>query len=272
MSELSPDTNRLLALARGASTLTDERRLQIKAGLLSQIAAGGALTGTAATHAAWGKAAWLSSPLLKGLSALALLSAVGVGVYVGARAPQSGAPDRASAVTQAREVNPSSSPNPNAASPGDSNRVAPSPRPSAAEAEQVAPRPIAPTPVVQPAVAFNPSNPKPTASSSHSAPVSESAGDLQAAPKVDTLAGETSLLRDADQALRSGNAARALSLLEEHAARYPRGVLAPERNAERVIARCKLGQIDAKSAESYLALHPNSPFAARIQDACGRAH
>jgi hypothetical protein len=266
MSELSPETNRLLALARGAGALTDERRRQIKAGLLSQIATGGALTGTAATHVVWGKAAWLSSPIVKGLSALALLSAVGVGVYVGSRAPQSGTPDRASAVSPARVANPKPT---NAASPGDSNRGVRSPSP--AEAEALIPEPIAPAPVAQAAVAPNSSSPKTTASSSHTAAVSEATNDLPAAPSVDTLAGETSLLRDADQALRAGNAARALSLLDEHAARYPHGVLAPERNAERVIARCKLGQIDAKSAQNYLASHANSPFAARIQDACGAA-
>jgi hypothetical protein len=263
MSELSPDTNRLLALARGAGALTDERRLQIKAGLLSQIAAGSALTSTAATHVAWAKAAWLSSPIVKGLSALALLSAVGVGVYVGARAPQSGAQHRASAVSSARAGNPSS--NPSAAGTHDSNRAEPSP----AETEAVPAQPIAPAPVAQAIVALNPSSPKPNANSSHTASLNEPPNEAPAAPNADTLARETSLLRDADQALRAGNAARALSLLDEHAARYPRGALAPERNAERVIARCKLGQIDTKSAQNYLASHANSPFAARIQDACG---
>ncbi len=92
-----------------------------------------------------------------------------------------------------------------------------------------------------------------------------------AAPNVvnaETLADETRLLRDADQALRAGNPARALGLLDEHAARFPRGVLAPERSAERLIARCQLGQLDAKAAQSYLAAHANSSFAARISDAC----
>jgi len=242
---------------------------------VSQIAAGGALTANLATHAVWGKAAWLSSPIVKGLSALALLSAVGVGVYVGARAPQSGAPDRASALTPARVTNPSPKPNP--ASTADSKLAAPSSNPSpsssqmAAEMEAVLAQPIASALVAEPAGAANPSNPKTIASPSHAAPVSEATNDTPAAPSADTLAGETSLLRDADQALRAGNAARALSLLDEHAARYPHGVLAPERNAERVIARCKLGEIDAKGGQSYLASHANSPFAARIQDACGTA-
>jgi TolA-binding protein len=83
------------------------------------------------------------------------------------------------------------------------------------------------------------------------------------------LADETRLLRAADQALRSGNAQRAVALLDEHAARYPHGALAPERSAERMIARCQLGQGDASSAQSYLSTHPDSAFTARIRDACG---
>ena len=100
------------------------------------------------------------------------------------------------------------------------------------------------------------------------APASEPAASASVGAAADTLAEETSLLRVADQALRAGNAQRALTLLDEHAARYPHGVLEPERSAERMIARCKLGQVDAKTAQGYLAAHSNSPFAARLQDAC----
>jgi hypothetical protein len=99
-------------------------------------------------------------------------------------------------------------------------------------------------------------------------PASSADSAAGASPTTDTLAAETSLLRDADQALRAGNAQRALTLLDEHAARFPHGVLEPERSAERMIARCKLGQVDAKTAQSYLATHAGSSFAARLQDAC----
>src|SRR5205823_1724223 len=82
-----PETNKLLELARGAGALSDARRAQIKAGLLSQIAAGGALSGTV-SHASWSKLAWLCSPLAKGISALALLSVVGVAAYVVVQSPE----------------------------------------------------------------------------------------------------------------------------------------------------------------------------------------
>src|SRR5262249_25608585 len=72
-----------------------------------------------------------------------------------------------------------------------------------------------------------------------------------------TLTDETRLLWEADQALRSGNTSRAMSLLDEHASRFPDGALSPERGAERVVALCKVGRIDAATVRSYLASHPN---------------
>ncbi len=280
MSDLSPDTNKLLELARGAGALTDERRLQIKASLLSQIAAGGALTG-AASHVALGKAAWLSSPLLKGLSALALCSVVGAGLYVGVlRAPSravvamsgvSAASTNAAAgvASSDKEALTATAPTLNSPDVNGSSGIAPTGagpnQPSAAPSAAAAPGPaLVPT---------GSSSGRSTGGAGRAAAVSESTSDSSnehaATPSADTLAGETSLLRDADQALRAGNAARALELLDEHAARYPHGVLAPERSAERVLARCKLGQLDAKGAQSYLGSHANSPFLARIVDACG---
>jgi len=94
------------------------------------------------------------------------------------------------------------------------------------------------------------------------------AAATSATANADTLADETRLLRAADQALRAGNAQRALTLLDEHAASYPHGALAPERNAERMVARCQLGEVDASHAQAYLAAHPSSAFTARIRDAC----
>jgi hypothetical protein len=202
-------------------------------GLAAQLGASGAGTAAAA-----GKTAWLSSSLAKVVSALALLSATGAGVYVVAHV-----------TSAARSV-----PAPSAA------RAAPvvsvSPMPSGIA--ESAPVPVSTSAASQAVLE------KPAASS-------RAAGTSVSAPSVvnaETLAEETRLLRDADQALRAGNAARALGLLDEHAAQFPRGVLAPERSAERLIARCKLGQAGAKVAQAYLSAHANSAFAARIRDAC----
>jgi hypothetical protein len=285
MSDLSPETNKLLELARGGSTLSDARRLQIKAGLLSQIAAGGAL-GAAATHAALGKAAWFSGSVVKGISTLALLSAVGVGLYVGVRAAkephpaeasaQSAAPAlAASSVSAARSDHAGAPSTVHAANPSAPSSDVAEPsvaEPSVAEPSVAEPAAVPPsgddTEAASPSPSANGSNAvRGTITLSHSAPGEIANGAAAGTP--DTLAGETRLLRNADQALRGGNARLALSILDADAARYPHGVLTPERSAERMIARCMLGQVEAKAARDYLASHANSAFAARIEDACG---
>jgi hypothetical protein len=93
-----------------------------------------------------------------------------------------------------------------------------------------------------------------------------------AAAEPSTLAQETTLLRDADRALRAGDTTAALSLLDEHAARFPRGALAPERSAERLIVFCQVGAADSRAVARFLAAYPGSPVAARVKRACGPQH
>ncbi|HEY3664932.1 MAG TPA: hypothetical protein VGL19_02985, partial [Polyangiaceae bacterium] len=83
MSDLSPETSQLLDLARGAGALSDVRRSQIKAAVLTQIAAGGLAVQVGASSLGFGKAAWFSGPIGKLVSALALASVAGAGVYAG---------------------------------------------------------------------------------------------------------------------------------------------------------------------------------------------
>ena len=290
MSDLSPETNKLLELARGGGALTDARRMQIKAGLLSQIAAGGAL-GAAATHATLGKAAWFSGSLAKGISLLALLSVVGVGLYVGTRAPKetnpSAAASQVAAAPPAAPVMRATAASVDSATRANSASVAQAPDPSAPNGDDskneddsnvaepsVADPSTGSTPGAGNAIELAPSSSAPdgTLSAAKSTSVVTHPASVETAPTADTLAGETRLLRAADQALRGGNAQLALSILDADAARYPHGALAPERSAERLIARCKLGQVNSKTAAEYLASHSNSAFAARIQDACGIAN
>ena len=249
MSELSPETLELLDLARGASVLTDARRSRIKAGLFTQIAAGG-LAATVAGSAGIGKAAWLTGTMGKVVSGLALVSVTGAGVYVATR-PASPAPAAHAVSVQNSPV-----------------RVA---RPVLKAAPAIDNTPsVAPDSAPAPeATAVAPSAPPVLRSSGSSARAS--AASAAPALNADTLAEETRLLRDADQALRAGNASRALTLLDAHAAQFPHGALAPERSAERMIARCLLGEVDAAGAAAYLSAHPNSPFTARIRDACKTA-
>ena len=83
-----------------------------------------------------------------------------------------------------------------------------------------------------------------------------------------TLAAETALLRDADRALRAGDTATALARLDEHAARFPNGALAPERSAERLIVLCQLGVADPRAVTRFLDARSGSPLAARVRRAC----
>jgi RNA polymerase sigma-70 factor (ECF subfamily) len=85
--------------------------------------------------------------------------------------------------------------------------------------------------------------------------------------RPNTLTDETRLLVEADQALRSGNASRALFLLDAHAASYPESSFAPERSAERILALCALGRVDAATVRGYLAARPTL-FSARIRETC----
>jgi hypothetical protein len=86
------------------------------------------------------------------------------------------------------------------------------------------------------------------------------------APTPSPLAEEMRLVRGGHDALTHGDAAGALQLLEAHAARFPRGALAEERDADRVAALCALGrEIDATVlADRFLAQHGRSPLAARV--------
>jgi TolA-binding protein len=93
--------------------------------------------------------------------------------------------------------------------------------------------------------------------------------ERRAAPDAtSTLAAETKLLRDADRALRAGDTATALARLDEHAARFPNGALAPERAAEWLIVLCEVGAADPRAVSQFLAARSGSPLAARVRRAC----
>jgi hypothetical protein len=89
-------------------------------------------------------------------------------------------------------------------------------------------------------------------------------------PSPDPLLAELSLLRQAQQALRDGQARRALELAERHASLYPRSQLALERGALRVFAFCALGRkADARAlANDLLAAAPRSPLRTSLEESC----
>lgn len=84
------------------------------------------------------------------------------------------------------------------------------------------------------------------------------------------LDAEVSLLARAQKALGAGDAARALTLLDSHAAKHPHGILQVERAGVRAIALCTARRTaeGRAAAAAFLAKHAQSPLAARVRAAC----
>ena len=84
------------------------------------------------------------------------------------------------------------------------------------------------------------------------------------------LARETAALRAANEALRSGAAARSLSLLDAFVKEFPGGVLTEEALATRVSALCALGRVSEARAlgTRFVQRYPRSPVAARVRGSC----
>jgi hypothetical protein len=97
-------------------------------------------------------------------------------------------------------------------------------------------------------------------------------GPRAEAPTEDSLRAESELLGDAHRAVGSGDAARALSLLQVYRARFPHGVMREERDVEAVLALCALGrEHEARAAgQRFLRAHPRSPLSPRVLQSCAR--
>ncbi len=133
-----------------------------------------------------------------------------------------------------------------------------------------------PTPTMQPVPAspVAPAIPLVEPSSLPVAPVAPGAHAIaQGAPSSgsSSLAAERALLDDARGALGSGDAARALGLLDEHARRFPKGQLGEEREALAIQALVALGRRDEARARaaSFKAALPNSLFLPAIEGSVG---
>ncbi len=294
MSELSHQTRKLLELARDGDPMPAHRRARLETRFFARLA-GGVVLGVAA-DAAWGKAVPFFGAITKGIAGVALASSLGAGGYFAVHALRSdlamthavdrthggNAPStRSAAATQSLAAQPAA-PEANVTTPlrassddrreVSAKRAAPAPAQpgSRTAANSHAARVASHGPAATPspfAGAPSPAPPAPAAAPEAPVPTAEPPAPVR---PPSTLTEETRLLWEADQALRSGDANRAVSLLDEHAARYPDGSLGPERGAERIVALCKMGRTDADSVNGYLSSHPNSSFADRIQHACAR--
>jgi hypothetical protein len=90
-------------------------------------------------------------------------------------------------------------------------------------------------------------------------------------PVTGDVAAEVRLLGEAQTAMRSRDAERALRVLDEYARRYPGGTLGEERDAMRIAALCALGRdVEARRAtDRFLRAAPQSPHAGPLRASCG---
>ena len=117
------------------------------------------------------------------------------------------------------------------------------------------------------------SAPAPGSAAAAPAATAEPSGAASAqAVSADSLPEETKLLAAAHAELSRGNAAGALALLDQHAAKFPRGALAPERRAARAMALCKMGRAGDGRSEADALYGPGSksPLAEKIRRACAK--
>jgi hypothetical protein len=114
-------------------------------------------------------------------------------------------------------------------------------------------------------------SPSSAAGTAASPPEPSLAGGDMATVRSVRVAEEAHLLREADGALRAGDAAGATRWLDEHARLFPHGVLAEERDVQRVLVLCAAGHADRARMEAtrFLSAYPRSLLAGRIRASCG---
>jgi hypothetical protein len=270
MSNLNPESKRLLALAREARTpsIDDRARVARRLALAVGVSAGAATTVTTAAavqaaagssaagahlgaeatagHAAAGTAkaaaAWGAGKL--SIAGVVLLTAAGAYLTF-SRAPAS--PSAQHAKPSAKLAEPSS-------------KLA---EPSALILQRVAASEARVEERAQPnATVVETPSPKAPATAESRVRARRSGSE--------TLPHELELLHRAQVAWRDHAAARALELVEQHRRAYPKSALRTEREALEVLALCEVGKSRqaARLARSLLKRAPDSPSRAAIEESC----
>jgi hypothetical protein len=245
MNDLSVEAKALIVRARDADGPGPERRARVKRAVAAALVGASASLGTVGTVAAAGSA---------GKSAL---TASSLALWLGMGAALGTAVSVPSVVVRLRK------PVPAAHVSVPVTQVAPM---ADARADSARSSPVdAPTPTTD--------APATTVAAHPEVRAAESAAPVDAAS---SLATETRLLEAAQRELASGRARSALSLLDEHASRFPSGALGEERTAARVLSLCALGRMEEarRTATAFLEDSPRSPLIPRLRGSCaldGRA-
>jgi hypothetical protein len=254
MKPLSSETRRLLELARDEDAPGAHVRDRVERSLSARLAAGTSVivTGSAISKSAAGTA--LAVLVAKPLAVASLTVGIAVAAWQAAdwRAPtEPGDPRALTSVGRAQEARVST-------------KDSPAPATSLSVESDSTPAAPQQLPALKPARALEPQ----VAHVDHApadAPVHEGA-----AVAANELKAETEALRAAQSALRGGDAARALALLDDQQARYRPGLLQQERAAARVMALCQAGRAtEARTAAvRFESDFPRSPLVARVRTSC----
>jgi hypothetical protein len=230
-----------LRLARQVLSPSDEHRRRVRSALAARLAAEGQ---TAALPVRVGHR--IASPRLSRIVEAAALVAAGfvLGVWFAeTRQPGAAAPSahRLAADAEPRDEAP------------------PEPAPAPPLLAEPSPPPASPSNARS----------RPAKSSSTRAHGRERTRGSSRATAADDLAEELALLRRAERATRSGDAALARSLIAELDARFPKTALRQERAALLVLVACATGEPSAQaSAREFMQRHEQSVHLDRIRSAC----
>jgi hypothetical protein len=232
----APHAARERALAAASAAL-------VTTGLAGGTAAAGGLLGRLGSAAA-----------LKWLAAVAFVGAGALGgaVLLERTSPEHGASEHTLSAT-ARVASPAPPPSALAA-----------PRAPEAPTEQGAPVPL-------PTSAPSPSSVTSVASAPHRVVPASAPAEL---PSGSTMREELAWLESARAALASGDAPRALSLLDRYGTQFPHPAMIPEAAVLRIEALVAAGDRPAaeRAADSFLAQNPQSPYSSRVRSVVGRSN
>ena len=268
MSELSPETEELLARGRTGTPLSRTHRDELKGAVLAKIATGAILTSTTSA------AAWTVTTKAIGVAVIAAVVGVGTVSVVKYETHAHAAHVTAtpSGAIAAPTIQASSAPSVTSGTSMIATTALETPQtlPTVGResASEIASQNTAPAPPPLPTASTN---------SLNSGSIARSTGTMgegaatTTPPRASTLEEETRLLLAAHQALVSGDPATALRLLDDHANRFPSSALEPERSADRVFALCAERNVsEARAAGSrFLSAHPSGPLSSRVRASCG---
>jgi hypothetical protein len=290
VTDLTPEDETLLALARGGFEPTARDRARVGRKVLAQIGAGAAATLASASSAASSAAAGGASMLFVKIAVgAAMMAAVVDGGMIAF-----GPPSHASRTAHRAPLSVASP----AASPASPSEARGTPVPSAPARETPSASPMGTAAPTSGATLKPPGRALPPMVDLQRAPASTSPGATDEAvarlpgletaataplvagvsasavaspPPLPDVSAEAERLRAVDEARRVGDGLRALSLLEKYGVDFPRGALAEEYEAERVEVLCGLGRVaEARAAGSrFVRDRPRSPLSAGIRAACG---